>query len=77
MAESSLAPARDEKARRGLSGPSLAAESVGRTKAVLLSIAGLSVVVKGNPPTHIYNPQNKLERAWGFCVSLDVSEKVC
>jgi hypothetical protein len=52
MVESSLVPTRGEKTRRGLSGPSLAAESVGRTKADLLRFVGLSVVVKGNPPTH-------------------------
>jgi len=52
MAESSLVPTRGEKARRGLSGPSLAAESVGRTKADPKRFVGLSVVVKSNPPIH-------------------------
>jgi hypothetical protein len=41
------------KAQRGFSDPSLAAESVGRTKAVPKILLDFSLVVIDNPPTHI------------------------
>jgi hypothetical protein len=44
------------KAQRGFSDPSLAAESVGRTKAVPKILLDFSLVVIDNPPTHYKTP---------------------